>query len=242
MFVDELVQMLEEIFVPYTQVPVQRDVVLPEMDVPATMFMAFPMGWCIAHHVLDRPTSPHILQKRRMSLLRNGIDMTWWVTDRADTPLTRAWLYAVYQVCYRLIVIDNCIQPERWIYHKVGQTHGTEMLAQRNVEQGRAQLVAEWRYQALVRYFELWGAMTGARLHRALAGRSTGSGPSPIEQWGNGMIGLLNKQGLLSHTQNNGWCPVQLSAIYPSVPRLPPEGIIAARERARSYIPLRMSP
>jgi hypothetical protein len=90
-------------------------------------------------------------------------------------------------------------------------------------------LRTHWRELALVRYFELWDAVSTLRLLRALRGTAT------LRHGFGGMISGLKQQHLVRRARGSAglWRPVDLAHIYPHVPRWPADGIAAARERAR---------
>ncbi len=215
----------------YTTAPVQCDVPLGADLGTADLLLTFPMGWRLVHQVRSTPCSILALAERTDAYARAGIDVLWWLCDAADDLDHHAWQLehcgAIYFIGWagRLPLPGTVHRTtDGWLRAAVTPGRSSEA-STTGVERV---VLTQWRELALVRYFELWDAVSTLRLLRALRGTAT------MGHSFGGMISGLKQQHLVRRVRGSAglWRPAALERIYPHVPRWPAEGISAARERA----------
>jgi competence CoiA-like predicted nuclease len=97
-------------FAEYTDAKLELEVPVPMewrargriADVMAT----FPNGWGIAHEVQLASITVEALQERTEDYNRAGIDVIWWLGNRADTAVNRHWALDNQGYCF-IITKEN---------------------------------------------------------------------------------------------------------------------------------------
>ena len=220
--VERLAHVLADQWHVYTQVPIERDVHLPEVDGNADILFTFPMGWRVVHQVQDKPLKPTELDAHTVSFYRAGIDVVWWLAYPATTLENRTWYFRKFGASYIIECRDDELQLWRW-GQDAKQDWWLPLLPLDTPVHGLTLLLDHWKRTALLRYFELWGDVNNAKFLRALMGTDH------LRLALNGLIGGLNIQKQVLKHPSGTWYPRDLVRIYPEIPRWPTEGLDTAR-------------
>jgi len=86
MYVSDLLKRL------YPKDSVEFEVKLPDVGRIADVMLEMEGGWKIAHEVQLASITTEELIERTKSYLGNGIDVTWWLGGKANTPTNRFWI------------------------------------------------------------------------------------------------------------------------------------------------------
>jgi len=83
--------------------------VKPKLEYPihevrriADIVFEFPNGWLVAHEIQLSPITIEELEKRTNDYRNAGVDVVWWLGNRADTEHNREWLFENFGECYFL--------------------------------------------------------------------------------------------------------------------------------------------
>lgn len=68
----------------------------------ADIVFEFPSGWLVAHEIQLSHITIEDLEKRTNDYRNAGVDIIWWLGNRADTELNRKWLFDNFGECYSL--------------------------------------------------------------------------------------------------------------------------------------------
>ena len=86
-----LAEHLRITFKEYTDADIAYEVKIPEVKRIVDLLVTFPMGWRVAHEIQLSATTAHELQQRTDDYERAGIDVVWWLGQKANVPPNRAW-------------------------------------------------------------------------------------------------------------------------------------------------------
>lgn len=75
----------------FTNATPELEVPIPEVKRVADVMFTFPNGWRVAHEIQLASISVADLEKRTDDYLRAGIDVFWWLGNRADVQQNREW-------------------------------------------------------------------------------------------------------------------------------------------------------
>lgn len=75
---------------------------LHEVKRIADIVFEFPSGWLVAHEIQLSSITTEELEKRTNDYRNAGVDIIWWLGNRADTPRNREWLFENFGECYTL--------------------------------------------------------------------------------------------------------------------------------------------
>ena len=83
--------------------------VRPKLEYPihevkriADIVFEFPNGWLVAHEIQLSPITIENLERRTNDYRNAGVDVIWWLGNRADTETNRKWMFERFGECYSL--------------------------------------------------------------------------------------------------------------------------------------------
>jgi competence CoiA-like predicted nuclease len=101
-----------------------------ELEVPIDMkwrargrvidiLVTWPMGWREAHEIQLSAITPQALEERTDDYLRSGIDVIWWIGNRANTKENKDWCMERFGEAYilqdqyleQLAILSSAPQP-----------------------------------------------------------------------------------------------------------------------------------
>lgn len=89
-------------FKEYLGVKPQLEYPIHEVKRIADIVFEFPNGWLVAHEIQLSPITTEDLENRTNDYRNAGVDVIWWLGNRADTELNRKWLFEHNGECYSL--------------------------------------------------------------------------------------------------------------------------------------------
>ena len=90
MYVSELLKDM------YPTESVEFEVNLPEIGRIADVLLEMKTGWRVANEIQLATITTEELVERTKSYLNSGIDVTWWLGGKANTPTNRYWVADIF--------------------------------------------------------------------------------------------------------------------------------------------------
>lgn len=87
---------MKQRYAPWAKVEVDYEVPIPSMKRIADVVLMFGNGILQAHEIQLASITTEQLRLRTIDYYKEGIDVQWWLGEKADTPANRQWLFANY--------------------------------------------------------------------------------------------------------------------------------------------------
>ena len=89
-------------FQEYLGVKPQLEYPIHEVKRIADIVFEFPSGWLVAHEIQLSYITIEELEDRTNDYRNAGVDIIWWLGNRADTETNRKWMFGKFGECYSL--------------------------------------------------------------------------------------------------------------------------------------------